>query len=145
LNKRYLVSAVWPTAIGWGIGWGVTWTVDSVLAYLGIQGNLASPPLGFLLSLIALVLVIATSGVGWAVGGLNTGLVLWRNYPAFHWKHTLMTAGGWIISGVIGFPVLFVMVFALGLVSGLAISGSLAACRRGNRDPLSTNQAQLIG
>ena len=126
MSKQNFPLAILLTSVGWGMGWSISWAVISILAYLGIQSGFASP-MGFLLGLIVLIGVIAISGTSWAIGGLSTVLILWWKYPTFRWKQVLLATFGWIATGVIGFPTLFVVVFGIGSIVGIGASALLGS------------------
>ena len=124
MRKRDAWVTVILMALGWGISWGVVWGVDSVLAYAGVQFvNFPGPK--WSVSLAVVTLAVCTLGIGWGLGGWSTGLILGWRYAAFRAKQTLLVAGGWLASGIAGFPVLFVLAFSIGFAPGLSLAGLL--------------------
>lgn len=126
MRRPSFASTTLPIAIGWSIGWGISYTVASASACLGIWGIISGDWKEILIGLASFALVAVAGGVGWAIGGVNTGLILWWKYPFVHWKHTLVMVFGWVVNGVIGFPVLVAMTLAIGIVAGLLASGIVA-------------------
>jgi hypothetical protein len=77
------------------------------------------------ISLTVVSLAVYTLGIGWGLGGWCTGMILGWRYGAFRGGQILLVAGGWLASGIVAFPVLFVLIFAVGFAPGLSLAGLL--------------------
>ena len=103
-NWKSVLGVVLGWAISWAIGWAISWSTD--------------------MDVIGWYIIRVIEG---AIGGLGTGLVLWKTKAISNWKSVLGVVLGWAIGWAIGWATGMVNNWFIGWVIGWVISGTAIA------------------